>query len=144
MHVNNEIGSIQPVRDIIKTIRGKSRRIKVHIDGVQSAGKLSINVKELDADMMSLSAHKIHGPKGTGALYMKKGLSIRSPMIGGGQERGMRSGTENLPGICGFGVAANAISQNIQDKSRHIHNVKSHFVDRLGEKIGRASCREIV
>jgi cysteine desulfurase len=133
MHVNNEIGSIQPVAEIVKLVRANSRRARVHIDAVQSAGKLKLDVKELGVDMLSLSAHKLHGPKGAGALYIRKGLELKPLILGGGQERGIRSGTENLPGIAGFGVAAAEALVERQKKSEQVHEVKKHFVSRLSE-----------
>lgn len=133
MHVNNEIGSIQPVKEIVDIVRSKSRRIKIHIDAVQSAGKIPIDIKKLDVDIMSISAHKIHGPKGVGALYIKKGLTITPLIAGGGQEMNLRSGTENLPGISGFGTAADMASENMEDKSKKVHSIKEHFIERLSE-----------
>lgn len=133
IQVNNEIGSIQPVDSIVKIVRNKNKRTKVHIDAVQSAGKLRIDVKKLDIDMMSVSAHKIHGPKGIGALYIKKGLNIKPLIIGGGQETDLRSGTENLPGIAGFGKAAEMISKMLDKNIELVSTVKSHFIRRLSE-----------
>jgi cysteine desulfurase len=133
MHVNNEIGSIQPIEDIVKIVREKSKKARMHVDAVQSAGKLNIDVKKLDVDFMSLSSHKIHGPKGVGALYIKKGLTIKSLITGGGQEMDIRSGTENLPGISGFGVAAEIILNNLEEKIKHVNEIKKHFINRLSE-----------
>lgn len=133
MHVNNEIGSIEPVNDIIKTVRGINKKTKVHIDAVQSLGKIKIDVKRFDVDLMSLSSHKIHGPKGVGALYIKKGLIVKSLITGGGQEMDVRSGTENLPGISGFGVAAEIIGAKLEDERHNIAILKKHFIERLNE-----------
>ncbi len=133
MHVNNEVGSIQPIEDIVRIVREKSRRARIHVDAVQSAGKLELDVKKLDIDMLSLSAHKIHGPKGIGALYIRSGLDLKPLIHGGGQERGMRSGTENLPGISGFGTAASAALENRQEKAGRVHMVKKYFIERLSE-----------
>lgn len=133
MHVNNEVGSIQPIADIARLVRGKSKKARIHVDAVQSAGKLELDVKQLDIDMLSLSAHKIHGPKGVGALYVKSGLRLKPLIFGGGQEGGMRSGTENLPGISGFGVAAAAALEDKQKKADQVYGVKKHFLERLLE-----------
>jgi cysteine desulfurase len=133
MHVNNEIGSIQPIEDIIKIVREKNKRTRVHVDAVQSAGKLKLDVKKLDADLISVSAHKFHGPKGVGAIYIKKGLIVKSLITGGGQELDIRSGTENLPGISGFGVAAEIVGSNLDEKIKHVENIKKHFIDKLSE-----------
>lgn len=133
MHVNNEVGSIQPIAEIAGIVRGKSKKARIHVDAVQSAGKLDLNVKQLNIDMLSLSAHKIHGPKGAGALYLKSGLNLKPLIFGGGQEGGVRSGTENLPGISGFGIAAAAAMTDRQKKSEQVHSVKKHFIERLSE-----------
>lgn len=133
MYVNNEIGSIEPVNDIVKTVREKNKKTKVHIDAVQSLGKIKIDVKKLDVDLMSLSSHKIHGPKGVGALYIKKGLVMRSLITGGGQEMDVRSGTENLPGISGFGTAADITAVKLEKDRDSIYCLKKHFIERLDE-----------
>lgn len=133
MYVNNEIGSIEPVNDIVKTVREKNKKTKVHIDAVQSLGKIKIDVKKLDVDLMSLSSHKIHGPKGVGALYIKKGLVMRSLITGGGQEMDVRSGTENLPGISGFGMAADITAVKLEKDRNSIYCLKKHFIERLDE-----------
>ncbi|MDX9760178.1 MAG: cysteine desulfurase family protein [Bacteroidota bacterium] len=104
MHVNNETGGILPLADIAALLR--SRGVCFHTDAVQSAGKMPIDVHDLGVDLLSCSAHKIHGPKGVGALYVRGGLRVPSLQLGGGQERGRRGGTENVTGIVGFGAAA--------------------------------------
>jgi cysteine desulfurase len=131
MYVNNEMGSIQPMEEIINIVRKKSKKAKVHIDAVQALGKIHINVKELGADLISFSAHKIHGPKGVGALYIKEGLRLRPLIAGGGQEFDIRSGTENLPGISGFGIAVEMMAKNFEDKQVHIRRLKEHFIEGL-------------
>jgi cysteine desulfurase len=131
MYVNNEMGSIQPMNEIINIVREKSRKAKVHIDAVQAMGKININVKDLGADLISFSAHKIHGPKGVGALYIKEGLRLRPLIAGGGQEFDIRSGTENLPGISGFGIAVEMMSKGFEDKQAHIRKLKQHFIEGL-------------
>lgn len=133
MYVNNEMGSIQPMHEIINVVREKSRKAKVHIDAVQAMGKLNINVKDLGADLISFSAHKIHGPKGVGALYIKEGLKLRPLIAGGGQEFDIRSGTENLPGISGFGVAIEIMAKDFTDKQVYIRKLKEHFIEGLKE-----------
>ncbi len=104
MHVNNELGVIQPVREIARIAR--EARVLFHSDGVQSVGKIPVNVGELGVDLYSISAHKIYGPKGMGALYVRKGVDVRPLMYGGPHERKMRAGTENVAGAAGFGRAA--------------------------------------
>ena len=102
MIVNNEVGSVQPVAEAVKLIRKYSPQAIIHCDAVQAFGKMTINVKNLEVDMMSASAHKIHGPKGIGFLYCRKGTKLTPFITGGGQEFGLRSGTESVPLICGF------------------------------------------
>ncbi|OGO76677.1 MAG: cysteine desulfurase NifS [Clostridiales bacterium GWB2_37_7] len=131
MYVNNELGSIQPIQEIVSIVRSKSKKAKVHIDAVQALGKLNINVRELGADLISLSAHKVHGPKGVGALYIKEGLRLRPLIAGGGQEYDLRSGTENLPGISGFGISIGLLAQDFQNKQMQVRKLKEYFVEGL-------------
>jgi len=106
MHANNEIGTIQPINEIAKIIKQKNPEIIFHTDAVQTAGKIPVNVNNLGVDLLSMSAHKIYGPKGVGALYIRKGTRIAPFMTGGAQESSRRAGTENIAGIVGFGKAA--------------------------------------
>ncbi len=128
MHVNNEIGVIQPIKEICNIVKEKSKKAKVHVDAVQSLGKINLNVKDMGVDLLSMSAHKIHGPKGVGALYVKKGLVLRSLISGGGQEMDIRSGTENVPGISGFGVAAEIALNKFNETSEKIKQIKERFI----------------
>ena len=104
MYANNEVGTIQPVKEIINI--AKERGVRVHLDGVQAVGHIPVDVKELSVDLMTLSAHKMYGPKGVGSLYVKKGTKLVPLVHGGGQEYNLRSGTENTAGIVGFGAAS--------------------------------------
>ena len=106
MYVNNEIGSIQPIEALVKLVKEHNPQTLVHVDAVQAYGKLKFTPKQLGVDLLSVSGHKIHGPKGSGALYIKDKTLIRPIIYGGGQQNFMRSGTENLPGIAGMGLAA--------------------------------------
>ncbi len=115
MHVNNEIGTIEPIEKMIKMLREKNPNAYFHLDAVQSYCKLPINVNQLDVDLISLSAHKIHGPNGVGALYIRKGTKIAPVSYGGGQQDGLRPGTENVAGIAGFGVAAQWCQSKMMD-----------------------------
>ncbi len=108
MMVNNETGAVLPIRDMVRATRKKSPLALFHTDAVQGFGKIAFSAKTLGADMISVSAHKVHGPKGVGALYIRPGLPLPPFMMGGGQEQNFRSGTENLPGIAGFGAAVAA------------------------------------
>ena len=111
MLVNNEVGTIEPIKELAEV--AKARGILFHTDAVQALGNIPINVKELGVDLMSMSAHKIYGPKGVGALYIRKGLRFPNHIFGGGQEMGRRAGTENMAGIVGFGKAANRLIEKV-------------------------------
>ena len=116
MHANNEIGTIQPIEDIGRI--AKEKKIPFHTDAVQSVGHIPVNVDALGVDLLSISAHKIYGPKGVGALYFRKGVFIEPQMHGGGHERNMRSSTENVPGIVGFGKACELAKERLPDESK--------------------------
>jgi len=129
MHVNNELGVIQPVREIARIARDAG--VLFHSDGVQAAGKLPVDVKELGVDLYSISAHKIYGPKGMGALYARKGVDVRPLLYGGPHERKMRAGTENVAGAAGFGRAAEwVIEESAAEASR-----QAALRDRLEQEI---------
>lgn len=127
MAANNETGAVQPVRDVCEICR--ERGIPVLVDAVQALGKMPVNVKEWGADLVSLSAHKIGGPKGVGALMVRRGLKIQELAPGGGQERRRRSGTENVPGVAGFSAALDGID------FRSLHHVRDVFEVRLGKSL---------
>ncbi len=133
MYVNNEIGAIEPVEAISKIIKKKNPNILFHVDAIQAYGKLLIRPKSQGIDLLSVSAHKIHGPKGIGFLYIDKRVKIRPMIYGGGQQRGMRSGTENVPGVAGLSAAANFMYTNHREKIRAITELKDYLIDRLSE-----------
>ena len=133
MHVNNEVGVIQDIELIGKLIKEKSSRVKFHVDAVQSYGKISIDVKKCNIDLLSTSAHKIHGPRGIGFAYIRKGLVPASLINGGGQERNLRSGTENLAGIVGFGTAVQIICKNQNENFNNVLEVKKYFIEKLSK-----------
>ncbi|WP_277408905.1 cysteine desulfurase family protein [Lacrimispora xylanisolvens] len=133
MYVNNEIGAIEPVEAISKIINKKNPNILFHVDAIQAYGKLLIRPKSQGIDLLSVSAHKIHGPKGVGFLYIDKRVKIRPMIYGGGQQRGMRSGTENVPGVAGLSAAANFMYTNHREKIRAITELKDYLIDRLSE-----------
>ncbi len=114
MHANNEIGSIQPIEEIGRI--AKEKDIPFHTDAVQTAGKIPVEVNALNVSLLSMSAHKIYGPKGVGALYIKKGTIVEPQMHGGGHERNIRSSTENVPGIVGFGKACELAKEHLPDE----------------------------
>jgi cysteine desulfurase len=117
MHVNNEIGTIQPIAEIAE--RAHARGILVHTDAVQSAGKIPVSMEALGVDLLAISAHKIYGPKGVGALIRRQGVPLAPVLTGGGHERGFRAGTENVPGIVGFGVAAELAVRELSARMQH-------------------------
>ena len=125
MHANNEIGTIQPLEEIGRLAGEKE--IYFHTDGVQTAGKIPVDVKALGVDAFSLSGHKLYGPKGAGALYIRKGVRIESIQQGGGHERGMRSGTENVPGIVGLGKAARIAKGNMAEESERMRSLRDRM-----------------
>ena len=133
MFINNEIGTIQPIKELCQI--AKKHKILFHTDAVQALGSTPIDVKELDVDMMSVSAHKIYGPKGVGALYIKKGIEIANFMHGGGQESRKRPGTENLTGIVGFGKAAEIAQNNLTAQIARITELREYFINRVMSEI---------
>ncbi|MCL7476323.1 MAG: cysteine desulfurase NifS [ANME-2 cluster archaeon] len=133
MHANNEIGSIQPIEDISRLAHEKG--VLVHTDAVQSVGKIPVNVDDLGVDMLSLSAHKIHGPKGVGALYVRKGTRLESLIHGGGHERGKRSGTENIPGIVGLAKAAELSGQRLKKDAAYMANLRDVAITKILDSI---------
>lgn len=126
MYANNEIGSIQPIKEIGEIAREKN--IYFHTDAVQAIGNIPIDVNELNINLLSLSAHKFHGPKGVGVLYIRKGVNISNMIHGGGQERGMRAGTENVASIVGLGKAIEIATKDIQKKSQYIINLREELI----------------
>jgi cysteine desulfurase len=132
MHANNEVGTIEPVEKIAKLAGG--RGIYFHTDAVQTAGKIPIDVKNMGVDLLSLSAHKLYGPKGVGALFIKKGTKIDSLLHGGHHERNKRAGTENVPGIVGLGIACEVASEEIK-KSKDIKTLRDKLENGLLERI---------
>ena len=133
MHANNETGVIQPIREIAEIAR--RRGVLFHTDAVQSAGKISVNVEALNVDLLSLSGHKLHGPKGIGVLYIRKGTKLASYMTGGSQERKRRAGTENVPAIAGFGAAALLAAEHLSEMDVRVRNLRDSFERRILSKI---------
>ena len=127
MLINNEVGTVLPAKEIIKGIRRKNSNVLIHCDAVQAFGKIEINVKKLDMDLLSISSHKIHGPKGVGALYIKKGIKITPLIFGGEQQQHVRPGTENVPAICAFGLAAEKACAEIKNGYEHLREVCDYF-----------------
>lgn len=133
MFANNEIGTIEPVAEIGKI--AKEHGVLFHTDAVQAFGQVPINVDELNIDMMSSSGHKLNGPKGIGFLYIRKGVKIRSFMHGGAQERKRRAGTENVPGIVGFGKAVELALATMQERTAREKELRDHLINRVLKEI---------
>lgn len=129
MQVNNEIGAIEPVAEAAELIKKKNPATLIHVDAIQSYGKMYIYPKKLGIDMLSVSGHKIHGPKGSGFLWVKEKTKLKPLILGGGQQKGMRSGTENVPAIAGLGEAAEEIYENLDEKRAHLYGLKQRFID---------------
>ncbi len=131
MLVNNEVGSVQPIEEIVKIAREKNSRIKIHADAVQAFCKIPINVKKSGIDMLSISGHKIHAPKGVGGLYVKKGVTLKPFMFGGHQQKNLRSGTENPPAISGLKKAIEINMENFDEKVLKINELKKMIISEL-------------
>ncbi len=139
MYANNEIGTIEPIADIARIVKEEARRrgqsIVVHTDGVQAAGFLDLDTATLGVDMLSLSAHKFHGPKGVGALFVKRGTPLESQQMGGGQERQRRSGTENIPGIVGMAEAFRLASDEQESTGIHCERLRDRVMSGIFETV---------
>ncbi len=135
MLVNNEIGTIEPVAEIGAAIKAYNPAIVFHVDAVQAYGKILIRPRSMNIDLLSVSSHKIHGPKGVGFLYVKKGTKINPICYGGGQQKGMRSGTENAPGIAGMALAAKMCYENFDDSIKRLYDLKKYLIAGLNETI---------
>jgi cysteine desulfurase len=133
MHANNEIGTIQPISDISKI--SKEKGIYFHTDAVQSVGKMPVDVNKLGVDMLSISSHKIHGPKGVGALYIKKDTCIQAIAHGGGHEGHLRAGTENIPGIVGFAKACEIAKERLAVDSKHLTELRDLLIKKVLDSI---------
>lgn len=133
MTANNEIGTVQPVSEVGKICRDKG--VVFHSDAVQAAGMLKTDVRAMNVDLLSLSAHKFHGPKGIGALYVRKGTKLEAVIHGGEQERGLRAGTENVPGIVGLGKAAEIAGSEMERNTAQIRELRDLLIKRIQEKV---------
>lgn len=125
MHVNNEVGSIQPISEIGKYLKTLKEKVYFHVDAVQSFGKINFKLSKYNIDFMSVSGHKIHGPKGIGFMYIKENSKVKPLFTGGGQEFGFRSGTENIPGIYGLGEAVRITNKNLDKNIQKINTLKN-------------------
>lgn len=133
MYANNEVGTIQPIKEMAQI--AKEKNIAFHTDAVQAVGKIPVDVKELWVDLLSISSHKINGPKGVGALYIRKGVKISPLILGGGQENGLRSGTENVASIVGFGMACALSKNNMDVNATHLKKLTAKLTSRVLHEI---------
>ena len=152
MMVNNEIGAVEPIAEAAKIIKARNPNTLLHVDAIQAYGKYRIYPKKLGVDLLSVSGHKIHAPKGTGFLYIKDKTKIKPLIYGGGQQKGMRSGTENVPGAAALGEAAMEIYEDFDEKIERLYCLKERFIEgvtqiegvRVNGKTGRDSAPQIV
>lgn len=128
MHTNNEIGALQPIEEAGSLIKKINSNIIFHVDAVQGFGKFRINPKKMNIDLLSVSGHKIHGPKGVGFLYINEKIKIKPIIFGGGQQKGMRSGTENVPGVAGLAKAIEMIYADLDENVERLYRLKEHFI----------------
>ena len=131
MHTNNEIGALQPIEEAGALIKQMNPDTLFHVDAVQGFGKSRIYPKKMHIDLLSVSGHKIHGPKGVGALFIKDRVKVKPVIYGGGQQGGMRSGTENVPGIAGMALAAEMTYRDLDANVAHMRELKEHLIDEL-------------
>lgn len=131
MHTNNEIGTLEPIAEAGSLIKSINPNILFHVDAVQGFGKFRIYPKRMDIDLLSVSGHKIHGPKGVGFLYVRDRVKIHNVIYGGGQQKNLRSGTENVPGIAGLAKASEMIYANLDEDIKRMYELKNHFIQGL-------------
>ena len=136
MYVNNEVGAVQDIAAISKAVKEKKPDIIFHVDAIQAYGKYRINPKKEGIDLLSVSGHKIHAPKGSGFLYADEKVKLRPLIFGGGQQKNRRSGTENVPAIAGLGEAVREAYEDFEQKIEYIYGLKEHFLERISEVSG--------
>ncbi len=129
MMVNNEIGALEPISEAARIIKEQNPNTLFHVDAIQAYGKYEIFPSRMGIDLLTVSGHKIHGPKGSGFIYIRDKAKVRPEILGGGQERGMRSGTENVPAIAGLSLAASFMYENLDSHVAHLRDLKKHFID---------------
>ena len=133
MHVNNEVGSVQPIKEAGELIKKINPEIIFHVDAVQSFGKFRIFPKKMNIDLLSVSGHKIHGPKGVGFLYINEKIKIKPIIFGGGQQNGLRSGTENVAGIAGMSLAASTLYESLDEDRQRLYELKKYFIEQVSQ-----------
>lgn len=136
MQVNNEIGAVEPIEEAGVVIKSVNPNTLFHVDAIQSYGKMRINPKKANIDLLSVSGHKIHGPKGSGFLYIKEKTKVKPILFGGGQQKGLRSGTENVPAIAGLGVAAEEIYEKLDENVSRMYELRNYFIQEVEQISG--------
>lgn len=136
MQVNNEIGAVEPIPEAAAVVREVNPGTLIHVDAIQSYGKMPVTPKRWNIDMLSVSGHKIHGPKGSGFLWVREKTKLKPLILGGGQQKGMRSGTENVPAIAGLGEAAEEICENLPGNAEHLYELRERLIRGLHELEG--------
>jgi cysteine desulfurase len=137
MHANNEIGTVEPIAEIARAVKGKAKGIAFHTDAVATVGTIPVDVKELGVDLLSLAGSQFYGPKGAGALFIKRGTRLMPLIDGGIQERGRRAGTENVPAIAGLGVAAELAKESLAERAERLISLRNRFIEHLTSEIDR-------
>jgi cysteine desulfurase len=137
MHANNEIGTIEPVAEIARAVKEKRKGVIFHTDAVATVGTLPVDVKELGVDLLSLTGNQFYGPKGAGALFIKKGTRLMPLIDGGIQERGRRAGTENVPALVGLGVAADLAKESMAERAERLVPLRDRLIERLTSEMDR-------
>lgn len=135
MLVNNEIGTIQPIKKLVEIVKEKNGNTLFHSDAIQALGKITIDVKDLDIDLISFSSHKINGPKGAGALFIKNGINLEPILFGGGQEKRIRSGTENVQSIVGFGKACELLKEKAEREQKRTKDLQKYMINKILKEI---------
>lgn len=133
MHTNNEIGALQPIEQVAQVIKERNPNIIFHVDAVQGYGKFRIYPKKTGIDLLSVSGHKIHGPKGVGFLYVNEKIKMKPIVFGGGQQKGMRSGTENVPGVAGLAEAVTRVYENLDEDSNRLYDLRDYFIEKVSQ-----------
>lgn len=144
MLVNNELGTIEPINQVREIMKEKNSKALLHIDGIQAFGKIPLNLGRWNVDTFSFSSHKVYGPKGVGGLYIKKDVLLEPIIFGGNQEEGLRSGTENVPGIVGMGKAVEIINSNFESENKYVFHLKRYFIEKISKEISNIKVNSLI
>ena len=144
MLVNNEIGTIEPITKVREIMKERQSKAFLHIDGIQAFGKIPLDLARWNVDTFSFSSHKVYGPKGVGGLYVKKDVLLEPIVFGGNQEEGLRSGTENVPGIVGMGKAIEMLNTNFVSESKYVLKLKKYFIERVIKEVPNIKINSLI